>query len=80
MKELIPINVESYSGYKADEYPMCFYWNNDRHEITGILDQWYQGERDPTVPVSDYFRVETSGGETYILKHDLSADTWYLCH
>lgn len=79
MKELIPITVESYSGYKADEHPTCFYLDNDRYEICEITDRWYQGDRDPTVPVSDYFRVETTRGETYILKHDLSADTWYLC-
>lgn len=79
MKELIPVGVETYSGYKADEYPTCFYLDNERYEISEIVDRWYQGDRDPAVPVSDYFRVETSRGETCILKHDLAAGAWFLC-
>jgi len=77
--EFKPVHVECYSGYRADEYPRCFYRDNERYEITAILDRWYQGERDPGGPVSNYFRVETSRGETFILKHDLDADAWYLC-
>jgi len=45
--DLIPIKVECYSGYKADETPRCFYWNNNVFEIKKILDRWYQGNLDP---------------------------------
>ncbi|UCG28253.1 MAG: hypothetical protein JSV24_02515 [Bacteroidales bacterium] len=76
--ELIPIKVECHSGYKADEYPKCFYWNNVRFKITEIIDRWYQGDRDPELPVSNYFRVTTSCGGSYIIKHDLKNDEWYL--
>jgi hypothetical protein len=78
-KEFIPINVESYSGYRADEYPKCFYRDNERYEIKEILDRWYQGYQDPAMPAADYFRVETSSGQTCIIRHDLSADAWFLC-
>jgi hypothetical protein len=77
--ELIPVKVESYSGYKADEYPRCFYWNNIRYEIDDILDRWYQGAQNPEWPVSDYFRVKTVDGKIFLLKHEISADVWYLC-
>lgn len=60
--ELIPINVECHSGYKADEYPKCFYWNNEKYDIQEIVDRWYQGERDPEWPVSNYFKVDTTRG------------------
>ncbi|HZK95998.1 MAG TPA: hypothetical protein VFC67_17495 [Prolixibacteraceae bacterium] len=30
---LIPIKVECHSGYKADEYPVCFYLENVKCEI-----------------------------------------------
>ena len=76
---MIPIKVECHSGYKADEYPKCFYWNNDRFEIQEIIDRWYQGDRDPEWPVSNYFRVDTTCGKRYIIKHDTENDEWYLC-
>ena len=79
MIELIPIEVECHSGFKADEYPKCFYWNNKRYEVTGILDRWYQGETNPEWPVSDYFKVDTNRGRQYIIKHEHETDVWYLC-
>jgi hypothetical protein len=50
---LIPIEVECHSGYKADEYPKCFSWNNERFEISQVTDRWYQGETNPEYPVSN---------------------------
>jgi len=38
MIELIPIEVECYSGYKADEYPKCFYRDGTRFEIQQLTD------------------------------------------
>jgi hypothetical protein len=79
MTKLIPIKVECHSGYKADEYPKCFYRNNDKFEIQEITDRWYQGDRNPEYPVSNYFKVNTTSGRQYIIKHDLESDQWYLC-
>jgi len=78
MTEMIPINVECHSGYKADEYPTCFYWNGEKFEIIEIIDRWYQADRDPEWPVSNYFKVNTTSGASYIIKHDLDHDEWYL--
>ena len=82
--DLIPIEVECHSGYKADEYPVFFYWNNERYEIREILDRWYQTDQHPEWPVaewpvSNYFRVDTAAEVQYIIKHDLDDDVWYLC-
>ena len=76
---LIPIKVESWSGYKADEYPKCFYLDNIRYEIIEITDRWYQGYSAPQTQASDYFKVKTEGGNQYLLKHDLEMDGWFLC-
>jgi len=38
MTELIEVKVECYSGYKADEYPICFYQDDQRFEILEIID------------------------------------------
>jgi hypothetical protein len=79
MAELIPIKVECHAGYKADEYPICFYLDDERFVIQEIKDRWYQGDRDPACPVSDYFKVATAGGRSFIIKHELGNDKWFLC-
>jgi hypothetical protein len=76
--QFIAIEVECYSGYKADEYPKCFIRDNIRFEIRQITDRWYQGESTPEFPASDYFKVETTSGKLYIIKHDLKSYSWYL--
>ena len=78
MIDLIPIKVESYSGYKADEYPICFYLDNMRYEILEITDRWYQGYTNPAEPASDYFKVKTANGDLFIIKHDIQKDVWLL--
>ena len=78
MINLVSITVECHSGFKADEYPKCFYRDGVRFEITEILDRWYQGDSNPEFPVSNYFKVKTSAGEQYFLKHDLQRDKWYM--
>ena len=78
MTKMIRINVECHSGYKAEEYPKSFYWNDEKFEIIEIIDRWYQADRDPEQPVSNYFKVNTANGGPYIIKHDLENDEWYL--
>jgi hypothetical protein len=76
--QLMPIKVECHSGYKADEYPKCFILDNIKYEIDQITDRWYQGDNNPEFPVSNYFKVGTSVGLLFIIKHDLESDKWYL--
>lgn len=78
MPELIPIRVVCHAGFKADEYPVCFFMDQRRVEITEILDRWYQAEQTSNWPVSNYFKVITGDGQEYILKHELKVDRWYL--
>jgi len=60
MTRFVRIQVESYSGYRNDETPRRFLWNNRRYEIVEIIDRWYQASRDPAVPTSDYFKVRVT--------------------
>ncbi|MGA1825262.1 MAG: cytoplasmic protein [bacterium] len=78
MMNFIPIKVECYSGYKADEYPKFFYWNNNKFEIIEVLDRWYQANCDAQWSVATYFKVYSSCGKEYIIKHDLESDEWFL--
>lgn len=79
MKELISIRTECYSGFNADETPKCFMWKGTRHEVSRVIDRWYQWDSEQKHPVSDYFKIETTDGEQYILKHELEHNKWYLC-
>jgi hypothetical protein len=78
MQEFIPIRIECHSGYKADEYPVRFYWDDVLFEISKILDRWYQGDSDPEFTESDYFKVKTVSSGQFILKHDMKNDLWFL--
>jgi len=66
MKRLIPIHVESHSGYKVDEYPKCFYREGKRFDILEITDRWYQTDRDPESPAADYFKVITADDQVKV--------------
>ena len=68
MTELI---VECYSGYKADQRPVRFRLGSQACEIREIEDQWYS-------PSAIYYRVRVDDGDTYVLRHDETADSWSL--
>ena len=78
MKDLFLVKVESYSGYKADEYPQRFYLDDMRFDIEEVLDRWYQQDLNPEFPEADYFKVLTTDKKCYILKHETKKDQWFL--
>ena len=73
-----PIEVRSYSGFKANEHPLSFVWSGKSYEIEEITDRWYQS--DPTVYwlVINYFKVKTTAGMECLIKHDIEIDQWFL--
>ncbi|MFW5819804.1 MAG: cytoplasmic protein [Bacteroidota bacterium] len=78
MQELYPIKVEAHSGYEAYEYPKRFQWNDEWFDIEEIIDRWFQGDKDPNVPASDYFKVKAQNGKVFLLKHTLEKEEWML--
>ncbi|MBD3355750.1 MAG: hypothetical protein GF363_01215 [Chitinivibrionales bacterium] len=64
-----PTKVETYSGYKADEYPKRF-WVGDRElEVMDVEDRWFD-------PAFSYFRVFTNDAGRYILRRQIESDCW----
>jgi hypothetical protein len=69
------LQVDCYSGYKADERPLRFSFadkpGGQAFEVKEVLDQWYG---------VDYhcFRVLADDGNLYILRHQLPEDNWVL--
>lgn len=78
MTRFVRIQVESYSGYRNDETPRRFLWNNRRYEIVEIVDRWYQASRDPAVLTFDYFKVRAEDALLYIIRLDRQSSAWYL--
>ncbi|MGQ8336723.1 cytoplasmic protein [Sunxiuqinia sp. A32] len=74
----IPIQVRTYSGYKSEEYPTCFFLNDKEYDIIAIRDRWYQLDNIPEFPAADYFKVLTRTNKEFIIKHERSDDQWYL--
>ena len=65
----LPIHVDAYSGYRANERPRQFTLDDEIYEIVSVLDQWYQ-------PYATYFKVRSIEGKTYLLRYDEEADEW----
>jgi len=63
----LPIYVEAYSGYKANERPRQFTLDEEIYEIDAVLDQWYE-------PSATYFKVRSVEGKTYLLRYDEEPD------
>ena len=67
------LQVECYSGQKADERPLRFRLGDRDYLVEEVLDQWYG-------PEDTYFKIRADDGNLYILRHRLSAeqDNWHL--
>src|SRR5262245_45101418 len=67
----LPIYVDAYSGYKANERPRQFTLDEEIYEIDAVLDQWYE-------PSATYFKVQSTESKTYLLRYDEETDEWTL--
>lgn len=72
------IQVECYSGYKANERPTAFTYQGRRWEIQEIIDRWYEGDNDASRPSINYFKVKTTGGQIFILRYLSLFDAWSI--
>ncbi|HWP84566.1 MAG TPA: hypothetical protein VNN17_05215 [Terriglobia bacterium] len=65
------VEVQTYSGYRADERPTGFVLNGRRYQVEEVCDQWLG-------PETAYFKVRGNDQNLYILEHDRLADEWRL--
>ena len=65
------VEVESYSGFKADERPLRFRLGERWFEVEEVLDRWYD-------PDATYFRVRADDGDSYVLRHGDPQAGWTL--
>ena len=69
--KIMLIEVESYSGYQADERPLRFVMRGRVYEVVEVEDRWYS-------PHATSFRVLASDANRYVLCHDEGLDLWSL--
>jgi hypothetical protein len=67
----IPLRVECYAGYRADERPEAFWLRERRIAVREILDRWLGEDH-------AYFKVTGEDGVRYILRRDDRRDQWDL--
>ena len=67
----IPLRVECYAGYRADERPEAFWLHGSRIAVRGLLDRWLGEDH-------AYFKVIGDDGVRYILRRDDRCDHWEL--
>ena len=71
MSTPIPLIVEAYSGYKADERPIAFQLGDQRIGVQEILDRWCGEDY-------AYFKLTGEDKKVYIIRHNYSCDIWEL--
>jgi hypothetical protein len=67
----IPIRVECYSGYRAEERPEAFWLRERRIFIREILDRWLGEDH-------AYFKITGDDDVRYIIRRDDRRDGWEL--
>ena len=73
------VRVECYSGYKANERPVAFTFQERRWEVAETVDRWYEGGLEPDRPQVDYFKVKTIEGKLFLLRYLSLFDAWSIC-
>ena len=59
------LNVECYSGRKADERPIRFRLEGRQYLVEAVLDQWYD-------PEGIFYKIRGDDGNLYILRQQTS--------
>jgi hypothetical protein len=59
------LEVESYSGHKAEERPTLFRIDGHEYRVEEVVDQWYG-------PEDAWYKVRAHDGNVYILRHQTS--------
>jgi hypothetical protein len=65
------VEVECYSGHRADERPVRFRLGERWITVAEVVDRWYD-------PEATYFKIRSDDGDVYILRHNERGDEWGL--
>ncbi|MGD8243308.1 MAG: hypothetical protein PVF55_06635 [Desulfobacterales bacterium] len=65
------IEVECYAGYRGEETPRSLRVGGRRLTVSRVIDRWL-------APSHRYFKLQTSDGSIWIIRHDTRCDAWEL--
>jgi hypothetical protein len=71
-------SVECYSGYKANELPVTFTFQERRWKIAEIVDRWYEGGIEAGQSEVNYFKVRTTEGDIFLLRYLSLFNSWSI--
>ncbi len=72
------IEMQTYSGYKADERPVQFTYEGSQYRVKDILDRWYEGGQISGRPILHYFKVRTTDDRIFLLRHHPPMNRWEI--
>lgn len=72
------IEMRTRDAHRGDQEPVEFRWRGKWYTVARVLDRWYEGRMDSTRLPMRYFRVETSEGQQFILRHHEFFTAWSL--
>jgi hypothetical protein len=70
------VEVECYSGHRANERPLAFAFEGRRWKVVEVIDRWYEGGLRSGQPSLDYFKVKTEEGRVFVLRYNSLFDAW----
>ena len=71
VSDALAVAVDCYAGFRGEETPRRFTFENQLVEIRTVVDRW-------RTPDHRYFRVRTAASERYTLRHDVKSGVWEL--
>ena len=77
MRKFKKIKVETYSGYKYDERPESFVWENKKFKVKRILENYYEKDGVES-KLFNVFIIETLEGYIFNLYYQTNEDKWFL--
>lgn len=73
----IEIEVQSYSGYKANEKPRAIYIAGERYDVVSITDSFLTESSDDRAR-RHYFHVRCTDSSLICIYYDFKKDKWFL--
>jgi len=72
------IFVQSHQGYRGEEYPIAFTFQDRDWHIESISDRWYDGPARAGDPILNYFKIKTVEGAEFLLRYNPRFNTWAI--
>lgn len=72
------ITVLTRDEYREAQEPYAFEWRDQRFEVAGIVDRWYEGRLDSKRMPLRYFKVRTGDGGIHLLRYHELFRAWSI--